>query len=354
MRGMRMGIYLNSQHPDTDDARRRLAELIALVRQAESCGFDSIWAGEHHLTPGFHFFPQLALLSRLSADTGSMGLGTNLVLLPLHRPVDVAEQVALIDQLCGGRFILTVGQGYRTEEFDAFGVPYGERLARMVEGIELIRRLWSEDEVDHDGPLFPLHGARLRPRPAQVPGPPIWLGATTDRAIRRAGRIGDAFMATPNSTNEEVGRQVAVFNEARHQAGMASATETGRMLEVFCAASTAEAQRKAAPHLLTKYAAYASWGLTGDAGEAARTANTASTTKTAGGEDAFVSLARDRFVIGTPDDVTAGLIEQHRRLGMTHLAMRIAWPGSDPAHTTACLALLAAEVLPAVRAELGT
>jgi probable F420-dependent oxidoreductase len=352
MSAMRMGIYLNSQHPDTDDAGVRLRELVTLVRHAEALGFDSIWAGEHHLTPGFHFFPQLALLSRLTADSGSMAVGTNLVLLPLHRPVDVAEQVALIDQLCGGRFILTVGQGYRTEEFDAFGVPYGERLARMVEGIEVIRRLWSEDEVDHDGSWFQLKAARLRPRPAQVPGPPIWLGATTDRAIRRAGRIGDAFMATPNSTNDEVGRQVETFRAARREAGLAPAEDTGRMLEVFCHPDGDEARRRAAPHLLTKYAAYASWGLTGDAGESARRAGADAGSGAEGGGDAFADLARDRFVIGSPDEVTAGLVAQHRRLGMTHLAMRIAWPGSDPADAESCLQLLGREVLPAVRAEL--
>jgi alkanesulfonate monooxygenase SsuD/methylene tetrahydromethanopterin reductase-like flavin-dependent oxidoreductase (luciferase family) len=342
---LKLGIYLNSQHPDSADGARCVAELLEQVRLARGLTFDSIWAGEHHLTPGYHFLPQLPLLARVAADAEGMALGTNLTLLPLHPPVDVAEQVALLDIMCGGRFVLTVGQGYRPEEFEAFGVPFEERLARMVEGIEIIRRLWAEDDVDHDGRWFRLRGARLRPKPLQQPGPPIWLGATTDRAIRRAGRIGDAFMATPNSPTEDIARQLALFHESRVGAGLAPAAEAGRMLEVHCHADGAEARRRAGPHLLTKYAAYASWGLTGDAGVGARAA---------GRGTAFDELARDRFVIGDPDEVTAGLVEQHRRLGVTHLAMRVAWPGSPQRDTLECLELLGRVVLPQVRSALGS
>lgn len=343
---MKLGIYLNSQHPESGDPSAHLHDLIEQVRAAEGLGFDSIWAGEHHLTDGFHFFPQLTLLSHLAAYSGEMVLGTNLVLLPLHRPVDLAEQVALIDHACGGRFILTVGQGYRPEEFAAFGVPFEERLPRMVEGIEVIRRLWREEDVDHEAGWFRLEGATVRPGPKQPGGPPIWIGATTDRAIKRAGRLGDAFMATPNADNAEIARQVGVFDAARAEAGLAPATETGRMLEVHCHRDGDEARRRARPHLLTKYAAYASWGLTGSAGEAASSAAAVDD------EDAFADLARDRFVIGDPDEVTGQLVAQHRELGMTHLAMRLAWPGSDPAEALACIELLGAEVLPAVREEL--
>ena len=133
----------------------------------------------------------------------------------------------------------------------------------MVEGIEVIRRLWREEGVDHDAGWFSLQQATVRPGPKQPGGPAIWIGATTDRAIARAGRIGDAFMATPNADNAEIARQVEVFNDARAEAGLAPATDTGRMLEVHVHLDGDEARRRARPHLLTKYAAYASWGLTG-------------------------------------------------------------------------------------------
>lgn len=347
MTALQVGIYLNSQNPDTDDAASRLTGLVEQVKLAESLGFDSIWAGEHHLTSKFHFFSQLTLLSHLAAYSGHMSLGTNLLLLPMHQPVDVAEQVALIDLACRGRFILAVGQGYRREEFAALGVPFEERLPRMVEGISIIRRLWTETEIDYDGSSFSLEQATLRPGPFNAGGPPIWVGATTDRAIRRAAQIGDGFMATPNADNTEVARQIELFAESRVAAGATDKPEIGRMLEVYCHADAAEARRRAAPHLLTKYASYASWGLTGSAGAAARSASTV------GGEDDFAELAEDRFVIGSPDDVVAGLLHQHRQVGVTHLAMRLAWPGSNHVDAMECIELLGREVLPRLRKELA-
>ncbi len=344
---MKMGIYLNSQHPEDDDPSVQLAGLVEQVKLAERLGFDSIWAASNHLTDGFHFFPQLTLLSHLAAFSGEITLGTNLVLLPLHRPVDIAEQVALIDQACGGRFILTVGQGYRPEEFAAFGVPFEQRLPRMVEGIEVIRRLWNEERVDHEADWFSLKGATVRPGPRQEGGPPIWVGATTDRAIKRAGRISDAFMATPNADNAEIGRQVEVFNTARSEAGLPPAADTGRMIEVYCHQDGDEARLRARPHLLTKDAAYAQWGLTGSAGSAAAAASTVDD------DAAFAALAQNRFVIGSPEEVTDQLVAQHRDLGMTHLAMRVAWPGSAASDAIDCIELLGAEVLPRVRSRLG-
>jgi alkanesulfonate monooxygenase SsuD/methylene tetrahydromethanopterin reductase-like flavin-dependent oxidoreductase (luciferase family) len=342
-----MGIYLNTQHPETDDARVRYLELVEQTRTAQRLGFDSIWAGEHHLTPGFHFFPQLTLLANLAAYSGDMALGTNLVLLPLHNPVDLAERIALIDIACAGRFILTVGQGYRPEEFAAYGVPFEDRLPRMLQNIAAMRTLWSQRSVTLDGGWFSVKDATVRPGPMTPGGPPIWIGATSNRAIKRAGTIGDAFMATPNADNIEVQLQVRMFDQARRDAGIAPATSVGRMLEVYCHEDRTEARRRAGPALLTKYAAYTSWGLTGSAGAAAASAAEATD------EQAFAELARDRFVIGNPDDVVAGLIHQYREVGITHLAMRIAWPGSSANDAMACIELLGREVLPRVRAALS-
>src|SRR5581483_5536894 len=86
---LKLGIYLNSQHPAGDDAARRFAETLEQVRLVRSLGFDSIWAGEHHVTPGYHFFPQLPLLYRLAAEAEGLWLGTNVTLLPLHNPVEL-------------------------------------------------------------------------------------------------------------------------------------------------------------------------------------------------------------------------------------------------------------------------
>jgi alkanesulfonate monooxygenase SsuD/methylene tetrahydromethanopterin reductase-like flavin-dependent oxidoreductase (luciferase family) len=136
---MKLGIYLNAQHPAADDPARRFAETVEQVRLIRSLGFDSIWGGEHHVTPGFHYFPLLPMLQRLAPEADGLGVGTNLVLLPLHNPVELAEVGAFLDVITGGRFIFGVGLGYRPEEFAVFGVSMKERVSRRERRRDIVR-----------------------------------------------------------------------------------------------------------------------------------------------------------------------------------------------------------------------
>src|SRR5260370_36568226 len=108
---MKLGIYLTSQHRERDDPARRLAETLEQARLIRTLGFDSIWAGEHHLVPGFHYFPQLPLLLRVAAEAEGLWLGTHVTLLPLHNPVELAEIGAFLDVVSGGEVLVGVGRG---------------------------------------------------------------------------------------------------------------------------------------------------------------------------------------------------------------------------------------------------
>jgi probable F420-dependent oxidoreductase len=334
---MKFGLYLCSQHPEADDPRARFAELAAQVRTARDLGFDSIWAGEHHVPAPFHYFAQFPLLARLAADAGDMIVGTNLVLAPLHHPVHVAEQGATLDVITRGRFVLGVGLGFRRAEFDALGVPFAEKVSRMTEAIEVIDALWSKDEIQHEGRHFRLDGVGIRPRPLQRPRPPIWVGATVDAAVERAAAIGDAWLMTSLPTMTDLAGQVARYRAALERHGRPFPGEFPRMLEVHVTADAATARDRAAPHLLTKYAAYAEWGQ--------RDLMPAGS----GLDQPFAALARDRFVVGDPAEVVEGLARQHTELGITHVAMRVQWPGMPPDHALECIELLGREVLPALR-----
>src|SRR5262244_2850275 len=229
---MQLGIYLNSQHPVSDEPARRFAEMVEQVRLIRSLGFDSIWAGEHHITPGFHFFPQLGLLQRLAADAEGLWLGTNVTLLPLHNPIELAEVGAFLDVITGGRFLLGVGLGYRPEEFAIFGVPMAERVSRLVEGVEIIRRLWTEDGVVHHGRHWRLDGVTIRPRPLQRPRPPILVGSQLPGGIARAARIADGWLVVPVPTVDELAAQATAFAETRAAAGLPPSRYVGRLIEV--------------------------------------------------------------------------------------------------------------------------
>src|ERR1700704_2792981 len=208
---MKLGIYLNSQHPASNDPARRLAETLEQVRLIRSLGFDSIWAGEHPVTPGFHFFPQLALLQRIAADAEGLWLGTNVTLLPLHNPVELAEVGAFMDVITGGKFLLGVGLGYRPEEYAIYGVPMPERVSRLGEAVGVIRRLWTEDHVTHQGRHWQFSDASIAPRPLQSPAPPIIIGAQVEAAITRAAKIGDGWLVVPIPTLDQLAKQMATY-----------------------------------------------------------------------------------------------------------------------------------------------
>jgi alkanesulfonate monooxygenase SsuD/methylene tetrahydromethanopterin reductase-like flavin-dependent oxidoreductase (luciferase family) len=333
---MKLGIYLNAQHPAGDDPARRLAETLEQGRLIRSLGFDSIWGGEHHVTPGFHYFPLLPLLQRLAAEADGLGVGTNLALLPLHNPVELAEVGAFLDVLTGGRFLLGVGLGYRAEEFAVFGVPMSERVSRLTEGVEIIRRLWTEDRVTHRGRHWQLEDVSIRPRPLQRPRPPILVGSQVPAGIARAAWIADGWLVVPIPTVDEFAAQAAAFQAARAAAGL-PAGQVCRLLEVVCAADEDTAIRRAAPFLLEKYAAYLSWGIPG-----------ITLDRAAPPAEQLRRLAANRFAVGSPLQVTEALLAQHRA-GVTHATMRVSWPGMDQKDVLAGLELLGREVLPEVR-----
>jgi probable F420-dependent oxidoreductase len=166
-----------------------------LAARIEGAGFDSIWAGDHI---SFHIpiLESLTLLSFLAAATERVRLCTGVYLVPLRHPTTSAKVVATLDVLSGGRVTLGVGVGGEfPPEFEASGVPVGERGARTDEGIEIMRRLWSEDGVIHNGRHHAFGPVSIDPKPVQPGGPPIIVGGRKAPSMRRAGRLGDGYIS---------------------------------------------------------------------------------------------------------------------------------------------------------------
>jgi alkanesulfonate monooxygenase SsuD/methylene tetrahydromethanopterin reductase-like flavin-dependent oxidoreductase (luciferase family) len=334
---MKLGIYLNSQHPVSNDPARRLAETLEQVRLVRSLGFDSIWAGEHHVTPDFHFFPQLPLLHHIAGEAEGLWIGTNVTLLPLHNPIELAENSAFLDVVTEGRFLLGVGLGYRPEEYQIFGVPMPQRVTRFTEAIEIIRRLWTEQRVTHSGRHWQFSDVTIAPRPLQSPRPPIIVGAQVEAAIARAARIGDGWLVVPVPTLDQLAAQMSVFKSARAAAKLMPAEHICRLVEVGCAADEETAIRRTAPFLLEKYKSYLSWGLEGLTFDPDATP-----------EQQFRALATRGFAVGAPSSVIDVLVAQHRS-GVNHLSMRVSWPGMKQDDILASIELLGRQVLPEVR-----
>lgn len=163
------GLVLCSQFTSDDDVVTRFAEQVEQVRFARDAGFSSVWATQHYLADPFQYLHPLAVLSRIVPESGEMRLGTAITLMALNNPVDIAEELATLDIMSGGRLTVGAGLGYRDTEFDAFGVPRQARLRRFLDNLDLVRRLWTEDEVTFTGDAVKLDAVKPVLRPVQRP-----------------------------------------------------------------------------------------------------------------------------------------------------------------------------------------
>ncbi len=169
-----------------------MAELVGLV---DRCFYDSMWVGDH-VAFTIAIFDPLLQLAQAAVVSRRLTFGTGVYLLPLRHPTPVAKQVATLDHLTEGRFIFGVGVGGEfPKEYEACGVPIGERGARLSESVAVLRALWTGEPVSHAGRFFTFEGVRMLPPTRRPGGPPIWAGGRTDAALRRVARRLDGWMS---------------------------------------------------------------------------------------------------------------------------------------------------------------
>lgn len=335
-RRTKFGIALPSQHTREADGTAVLRDSIELLQAAEEQGWDSVFTGQHFLLPNMKMFQPVAYLGRLAAETDRMLLGLGIALAALTNPVQLAEDLATLDVLSGGRLIVGVGLGYRQEEYRAFGVDPKDKVLRLEANLEAMVALWSGEPTDIDLPWCQVTGGLASVTPLQQPRPPLWMAAHVDAAVRRAARLADAWYVSPHVTTAEVKRQLVLFHEERVRHGLPPGREIPIAKEIYCAPTRELALEVAERYVGDKYKAYAEWGqdkvLPGDVSFTV----------------AFQELTEGRFVVGTPEDCIAGLSPLIEELGATHLVFRAHLPGMPRQTAAASMRLLADEVLPAL------
>jgi len=295
-------------------------------------------SGQHYLNEGDNKQLQLVpFLARLAAEAGEMTLGLGILLLNLHNPVYTAETVATLDIIARGNFIFGVGLGYRDVEFDAFGVPKGERVKRFEEYLALVQRLWTEDRISFEGASFRLDNVRMNIRPVQKPWPPIWIAANNDPAVKRAARLGDEWFINPHASIDTIGRQMAIYRAELAAAGKPAPRELPIAKEVYCAKDRAAALEMAGPYLLRKYRDYAKWGQD----------------KVMPGKDDFTrpldQLSEGRFILGSPQECYEQIRPYWEQFGVTHLIIRTHWAGMPLSTALASMRLISDELVPALQ-----
>ncbi|HEV8306482.1 MAG TPA: LLM class flavin-dependent oxidoreductase [Methylomirabilota bacterium] len=190
------------------EPRVDLTALREFLQRAETLGCHSVWVQEQILGEAGSLEP-VALLAHAAALTERLRLGVAVLLTPLRSPVQLAKALTTVDQLSAGRLIVGVGLGGRTTIYPAFGLSPERRVRRFTEGLEVMKRLWTQDRVTFDGDFVKLEDAAMAPKPVQRPHPPIWFGAHHIDAVRRAVRLGDGFIGAGASSTAEFKDQVA-------------------------------------------------------------------------------------------------------------------------------------------------
>ena len=334
---MQVGYQVGQVVPrESVDLQQQWLDHLDQFRASRDAGFDIYCWAHHYLIDPFQHFQVWPVLGRLAAEPGDMKLATSVLLLPLLNPLDVAEQVATLDHICQGRFILGLGLGYRPEECEAFGTRMSQRGARISEALELMVRLWTEEQVTHHGRYYHITDARPTARPYQKPYPKIWQAAMSDPAVRRVGRQGHILFIGPAQPYPTASRQVALYRQSLQDHGHPIPEEMVIVREFFCAASREEALKKARWGFQKKYEVYAQHGLQGSDPELSR--------KVAGDLEA---LMEDTFIVGNPQECIEQ-IARYRGLGFTHICLRLFYPDMPQRDVLEHIELVGREVLPSV------
>ena len=283
-------------------------QVLAMGPLAESLGYDSVWVMDHLLNSGYirerlddkPYYHPLATLSYLAATTKRVTLGTSVLVLPYHNPVELAKYGASLDQMSGGRVILGVGAGAMTEEFEALGVPFRQRGALTTECMAIMKELWTSPDPHYRSPRWNLAGFKFAPKPLQQPSIPLWVGGASPGALRRAATMGDGWHPTGMPPDE--------FRAAREEVRRL-ATAAGREPDALTMSMRVEVEVAGRP----------------------------SSPRAAG---------RARLAGDDTDQMIAG-IHAYRRAGVEHLVLAL--NSGDMARITALMVDIAQKVIPECR-----
>ena len=342
---MDLHLFIGNEHRPDAPAGRKMAEHVEQLRLARQGGFEGAAIGNHLSYGEAAWFPPLETLLHLAPEADGMQLATCMLILPLYHPFQVAEQAALLDAVSGGRFTLGVAPGWQRDEFEVMGLDYERRIGRYLEGVDLVRRLFTEEGVNFAGRHFTADGLTLALKPARRPRPPMWFGGSVDAAVERAGRLadtrmGDSWVASSHLVGDVVRRQARCFLDTLEALGKPRPARFPMLRNIVVAPDRKTAIREAGPFLEASYGVFGRSGLF-------RTIGGAET-----GQPDLDELLAGRVVIGSPEEVADELLSLAEATGCNRFLTRIQWLGMDQRIVMRSIDLLADRVLPMLRREM--
>lgn len=346
---MKFGLLFPLQDPPNGDHIPQLYdEVFAQAELAEQLGFDAFFLPEHHQMPDGYVPAPLTFAAALAARTKRAEIGTAIMQLPLYHPLHVAEQIAVIDNIAKGRFILGAGLGLIHKEFDAFEVPLTEAATRFTEAVEILKLAWAGKPFSHDGRHFHFTDVTITPRPVRQPRPPIWVGAMSEITLKRAGRIGDGWISDPLHNFDVMKAWAGIYRAAADRAGNANVT-VALLRDAWVGASRSEVERIWWPHIQAYHLFYLRLGFFSSGRFNADWEPWVRDIKS-DDEWTFERVAPNRLICGTPDEVVADIKRYKQEIGCQYLIFMLRHP-TGPSHqeTMQCIELFGKEVLPRCR-----
>ena len=310
------------------------AQTIEQIARLDQVGLDLVWFSEHHFVEDGYLPSFAPVAGAAAAVTTRMRISTNIAIVPFSHPLRLAEDVAVLDQLSGGRMELGVGLGYAPHEFRGFGFPVSHRVSRTEECIDILRLAWSGERFSYAGKRYTFEDVRVTPDPVQSGGPPLWLAVSSGPSVGRAVRFGTNILPQgPVSLLDG-------WRSRMREAGEDPDERRVGIIRSFLVTDDPERDwpplRGAERYRMAVYGKFFEEDGLGSSGT-------------------FNDLERinQRVFVGNVDECVAELTEYIRRYGLTDVVTWGSAPGLQPAALSPSMERFAAEVVPRVRAELA-
>jgi alkanesulfonate monooxygenase SsuD/methylene tetrahydromethanopterin reductase-like flavin-dependent oxidoreductase (luciferase family) len=317
---------------------------------AEALGYQSVWIAEHHFND-YGLCPAPPVLAAfVAARTRALRLGMGVSLLPLHHPVDLAESLAVLDVVSGGRLDVGIGRGGTLQDYQTFQSDRAEARARVEEGVALLQRSWSGEPFDFQGRFHAAQRLHVRPRPLQQPHPPLFIAANSEDSVLSAARLGLPTLSSFFVAVEELQRRRQLYREVAGAAGRSPAEvdavqrrEWG-MRVVHVAPSRAEALRAVEAPFMGYQRKMAVLRSDGTGGTVPNSFDRTTLRLRSFGE----YLATGWTLLGTPEEVQEGLQQYLEATGYQRVLLLMALPGLDTALAMRSMRMFAEHVAPAL------
>ena len=282
---------------------------LARIRIMDQTGYDCVWLAEHHFNT-YSVCPSINVMAtHVAAQTTNLRIGMAVSLAAFYHPLRLAEEVAMVDVLSGGRVNWGAGRGFDRTEFNAFGVPAAESSDRFRECVEIVLAAWRSDKLTYQGRYWSFEDIEVLPKPTQTPHPPVWLAATSPDSIARAAEKGYDILQDPHSTNVDIGVKRQKYYDTLREHGFPTegrVIPTARMLAV--APTDREAEEVARTGATWTVASYAN-----------NNKRATPAPYLVAGQDPVERYMSDVILHGSPERVIGRVLELRETIGLDYL-----------------------------------